>query len=192
MSLGTRASCYISIYTWLPGLGALVALTSSPMGGLGLWGTRSEGHGPLGANVPSRPWLLDDFWETEGDRGYPNGRFWRPFSSILGAFRRSGHIVKIELSRESELNPGGCGGSGIRQISVCFSRPTRDRPHRHSRRAFWYTCCEKVFGSDPQWAPKSGYNLPKVVAGIHLASMETSDPPRGPPGAPKGTKSDRF
>ena len=80
------------------------------MGGLGLWATGSGGHGPLGANVPSRPWLLEDFWETEGDKGYPNERFWYPFGSILGAFRSSGRIVKIELSRESELNPGGCGG----------------------------------------------------------------------------------
>ena len=51
--------------------------------------------------------------------------------------------MKIELSRESELNPEGLEGSEIRQFSMCSSKPARDPPRSRPRLAFVRPWCRK-------------------------------------------------
>ena len=65
-------------------------------------------------NSHFKSWLLEDFGEISGAKCVPNECFGITFGAILGDFWGSGGILKIELSRESELNPEGWGGSGIR------------------------------------------------------------------------------
>ena len=106
----------------------------------------------------------------------------------MGDFWGSSGILKIELSRESELNPEGWGGSGIRQNLMFFLRPDPEPPQRHPGTTFLPHWCRKVCPSGAQWVPKSPQNPPKVVSGIHLVSPWPPDPPQGGPRAPKGIK----
>ena len=85
----------------------------------------------LSKNSHFKSWLLEDFGEIKGGKGAQNERFGITFGTILGDFWGSGGILKIELSRESELNPEGWRGSGFRQISMLFLRPHPEPPQRH-------------------------------------------------------------
>ena len=107
-----------------------------------------------------------------------------------------GGILKIELSRESELNPEGWRASEIGQNSICFSRPAPEPPQRWPRTVFWAVVGPKVSQSGAQWVPKSIKNHLKVVSGIHLISPWLPDPPQDGPWPPKryqnGSKIDDF
>ena len=59
---------------------------------------------------------MEDFCVLWGAPCVQNDRFGFCFGVIFDALWGSGAIVKIELSRESELNPEVGGGSELRQI----------------------------------------------------------------------------
>ena len=62
--------------------------------------------------VPQRG-LVANLFAHLGPKGGQSRCFWSTFGTIYGAFGDSGDIVKIELSRERELNPEGWRESEI-------------------------------------------------------------------------------